>query len=104
MNEGRDKHIGIGIFPQSNLFCGHIKSVGDLGIETCFAHGIQVSINSDDPAMFGYTLSDTFKTMFDYYSGMSIDDLAILTQSAIRSAFCRHEEKQKLLEHIATYL
>ncbi|MDE1970720.1 MAG: adenosine deaminase [Patescibacteria group bacterium] len=92
----RDNQIGVEFCPQSNLFCGHIGHVRDLGIETCLAEGIHVSINSDDPAMFGYTLTDTFATL-NKYTSLTPIDLSTMMHSAMQSAFCSEEEKDKIL-------
>ena len=51
--------IGVESCPKSNKFMGFIAEYAELGIPSFLKEGILVSVNSDDPAMFGYTLTDT---------------------------------------------
>ena len=51
-----DEGIGLDVCPTSNVRTGAVKTVDQVPLETLVDAGVAVSINSDDPAMFGTDL------------------------------------------------
>ncbi len=82
-------NIGIEMSPLSNIFCNIISSSKELGIDKLVKHGIKLSINSDDPAMFNYKLSDVLNDVANNYN-FNINDLKILQQNAVDSSFAEN--------------
>jgi len=57
------KNVGIESCPLSNLkvhWVTGIMDVGQLRLDKLLDENIKVSLNSDDPGLFGYTLTDTY--------------------------------------------
>lgn len=95
-----DGKIGIEMCPESNIFTGFIKSRNELGIKRLLSKGVLVSVNTDDPAMFGYTLSDTLYRLAEE-CGLGLDELKKLQLNAIESAFgLGADERAKLAKII----
>ncbi len=91
--------IGIEMCPKSNKYCGFIQSYEDLQIPQLMSHGVLISINSDDPAMFGYTLTDTLYELVN--EGYLTMEEAVATQrNAAESAFLSEHEKAKLISKV----
>lgn len=91
--------IGIELCPESNLFTGLIKSRKELKIGELLSRNVLVSVNSDDPAMFRYTLTDTIHGVAEEY-GFGMEELKKLQMNAIDSAFLSQKEKARLKERI----
>lgn len=91
--------IGIEMSPKSNIYCKFIKSTKDLNITKLIDENVIVSINSDDPAMFEYTLCDTlYEVVKDY--DLKIDLLRQLQLNAVQMAFTDDKMKERLREII----
>ncbi|MBI4440901.1 adenosine deaminase [Candidatus Woesearchaeota archaeon] len=84
--------IGIEMCPLSNRYCGFISSYEDLHLNDLLAAGVRLSINSDDPAMFGYTLTDVLYDVMQEGS-LTEQDLYQTQHHAIETAFLQPEEK-----------
>ncbi len=95
INIVREKNIGIEMSPKSNIYCKFIKSTKDLNITKLIKENVLVSINSDDPAMFEYTLCDTLYEVADDYN-LEIGSLKQLQLNAIQMAFTNNKIKEKL--------
>jgi aminodeoxyfutalosine deaminase len=64
------------------------------------AEGLNVTLNSDDPPMFGTTLSNEY-LMGATVLGLSRSQLTELTANAVRASFLDHGAKETLLAEIA---
>ncbi len=94
-----DGKIGVEMCPESNVFTGFIKSRNELGIKRLLSKGVVVSVNTDDPAMFGYTLSDTLYRLADE-CGLGMEELKKLQLNAIESAFGLGADERARLSEI----
>ena len=56
-----DRQIPLGICPVSNLALGVYKSMAEHPIEALRKAGVPVSVNTDDPALLGTTLEDSYR-------------------------------------------
>ena len=63
------------------------------------AAGLVVTLNSDDPAMFGTSLENEFLEASRCF-GFSRETLTALCLNAARASFLGEDEKQKLCEEI----
>ncbi len=88
----KENRIGIESCSKSNRFMRLISKYSQLGIPHLLAERILVSINSDDPAMFGYTLTDTLYELAQE-ENLTLADLSKLQQNALESSFLNPEEK-----------
>lgn len=92
-----DLGIGIESCPISNVTCGNAASLEALHLNILRNEGIPFSINSDDPALFGVSLSETlYRTTRTYR--WPLEDIREIMRNALRMAFISHEEKLHLLE------
>jgi len=89
------KKIGLELCPLSNMVCGFINSPNELKINDLVARGALVSINTDDPKMFNFTLSDTLAEVLKN-SASPLDDLTKFQLNAIASSFLSNKEKNEL--------
>lgn len=99
INLVKENKIGIESCPESNMFVGLIKSRNEINIKKLFREGILVSINSDDPGMFGYTLTDSIYRL-SKESKTDFNEIKKLEINAALTSFLRHNEKKALIEKI----
>lgn len=81
--------------PTSNLCLGLAPDLAHHPFDRLRRAGLELSVNTDDPALFNTDLSTEFLNLaatFDY----SADDLAGLALGAVRHAFLPEEEKRAL--------
>ncbi len=81
--------------PTSNLCLGLAPDLAHHPFDRLRRAGLELSVNTDDPALFNTDLSTEFLNLaatFDY----SADDLAGLALAAVRHAFLPEEEKRAL--------
>ncbi|MEK9159061.1 MAG: adenosine deaminase, partial [Patescibacteria group bacterium] len=92
-----EKKIGLELCPLSNTTCGFIKSHRDLNINSLIDRGALVSINTDDPGIFNFTLSDVLVEVLKD-SAEPRRDLRQFQINAVNSSFLNQDEKDKLLD------
>lgn len=67
-----------------------------------YQQGLNVTINSDDPAMFGSTITGEMLLLHDRLD-FSLGDLKILTLKAIEASFLPDNEKEELKQTVAAF-
>ena len=60
---------------------------------------LKVSVNTDDPAMFGATITEEFLHLNNQV-GITLNEIKWLTKNAMESAFVSDEIKKKLKQKI----
>lgn len=88
--------IHIEICPISNLTCGVVNKLEDLCLDKLQETGVSFSINSDDPALFGASLSFNLFITADVFS-WSAKEIVELNKNALQNAFIRQEDKDRLV-------
>ncbi|MCX8043750.1 MAG: adenosine deaminase, partial [Desulfobacterota bacterium] len=73
----RERNVMLEICLTSNVHTGVVPSVGQHPIKTLMQHGVPVSLNTDDPAISGITLTDEYVTAVTEL-GLTEDDLNML--------------------------
>lgn len=91
------RKIGIEMAPESNIFTGIIKNRRQLKIVSLLKRGVKITLNSDNPALFGYSLDDTIYRTAKEYS-MNLRTLELLRKNSIDVSFTTPFEKEKLQE------
>lgn len=81
--------------PLSNQITGAIGNLKELALDALLENGVRVTLNSDDPAIFGTSLADVFRATCEAY-GFGINEVRQLTFHAVEGAFCSAEEKSGL--------
>jgi adenosine deaminase len=96
----RERDIMLEICLTSNLHTGVVPTLKQHPIKTLMAHGIPVSLNTDDPAISGITLTGEYVAAVTRL-GFTEDDLKALNRSALDHAF--HPDRKKLKEKLLHY-
>ena len=92
----RERKIPLEVCPGSNVSTGLIARFGDHPLPKLLQAGLVVTLNSDDPAMFGTSLTEEF-TQAALSFNLSRETLTGLCRNAVKSSFLDEEEKQLLL-------
>jgi adenosine deaminase len=97
-----ENDITLEISPTSNVRTRSVPSVAEHPLPTLVAAGVPVTINSDDPPMFGTTLNAEYAIAADL---LGLDDAGVadLARAAIRASFADDAVKRDLLAEITAY-
>ncbi len=87
------------VCPTSNVRLGVVPSLAAHPIRRLRDAGVYITVNTDDPPLFGATLTDEYRALADVH-GFTPDDLRILAVNAARAAFLPPTEKAALLAGI----
>ena len=74
------------VCPQSNLRLAVVKDMKDHPIRKMLSAGLQVTVNSDDPAYFGGYVNDNFNALVDAVD-LSYDEIVELVVNSFKSSF-----------------
>ncbi|XP_033626343.1 adenosine deaminase-like [Asterias rubens] len=100
----KDKNIHLEVCPTSSIFTGACDP--DFTKHPCIRFvkdGMNFSLNTDDPTIFGNTINDEFKIAKEYF-GVDDEQAAQVTLNAAQSCFLPEAEKQALIQElIATF-
>ena len=95
----RERRIPLEVCPSSNVSTGLIAKFEDHPLPKLLEAGLVVTLNSDDPAMFGTSLQEEFERATRCF-GLSRESLVGLCRDAVRASFLSVDEKQKLEESL----
>lgn len=95
----RERAVPLELCPTSNVATGVLARLEDHPLPQFLAAGLVVTLNSDDPAMFGTSLEDEYLNAARTF-GLSREVLTQLARNAARAAFLPEPEKALLLEEI----
>jgi adenosine deaminase/aminodeoxyfutalosine deaminase len=95
----RERRIPVEVCPSSNVSTGLIARFQDHPLPKFLEAGLVVTLNSDDPAMFGTTLQEEFLQAARCFE-LSRATMAGLCRNAVHASFLGEEEKQRLLERL----
>jgi aminodeoxyfutalosine deaminase len=91
-----ENRVPLEVCPTSNLRTGVVSAAAAHPFRRLDEAGVIVTVNSDDPPMFGTSLTDEFRFLrhhFDY----GADDLERFTLNAVSASFLPDRAKQELL-------
>ena len=92
----REKQIPLEVNPTSNVCLGVFPSLEEHPLPLLMDEGLYVTINSDDPPMFGTTLSEEFQRCSKAFD-LSRDILWSLSLNAAKAALLPDDEKKTLI-------
>lgn len=98
-----DHHISLEVCPTSNLATRAVRDLADHPLPTLVAAGVPVTVNSDDPSMFGTTLNHEYAVAADLL-GLDERGLVALARTAVTLSFAEPLVKQRLLVEIEAML
>jgi len=91
----RDRRIPVEVCPSSNVATGLIARFEDHPMPRFLEAGLVVTLNSDDPAMFGTSLQEEFMHAARSFE-LSRETLTGLCRNAMHASFLSEDEKLKL--------
>ena len=94
-----DARIPLTVCPLSNVRLRAVDTLADHPLPAMLAAGLNVSVNSDDPAYFGGYVDDNFAQLGAVFE-LSDFDKARLAANSIHSSFASEERKAELLDEL----
>jgi adenosine deaminase len=98
-NRLRDEKVVLEVCPSSNVCLGVFPAMEEHPLPELVQRGLSVTINSDDPALFGTTMTHELEIAASVL-GMSIDAIRKTMGLAARSALCPPERRERLIRRI----
>ncbi|WDZ82243.1 adenosine deaminase [Micromonospora cathayae] len=98
-----EHRIPLEVCPTSNLRTRAVPSLEEHPLKQLVDAGVPVSINSDDPPMFGTTLNDEYAVAARLL-GLDAAGVAELARAAVDAAFLPDPDKRRLTAEIDGYL
>ncbi|MDM4718402.1 adenosine deaminase [Micromonospora sp. WMMA1363] len=98
-----ERQIALEVCPTSNVRTRAVARIEDHPLPRLVAAGLLVTINSDDPPMFGTTLDDEYAVAARLLD-LDPAGLAALARNAVTASFLEPTAKQRLVDEIDTYL
>lgn len=93
----RERRIPLEVCPSSNVSTGLMAQFGDHPLPRLLDAGLVVTLNSDDPAMFGTSLQEEFEQAALCFQ-FNRQTLIGLSRNAVRASFLSAGEKVKFEE------
>lgn len=98
----RDRQVPLEVCPTSNVCTGLISRIEDHPLPKFLDEGLLVTLNSDDPGMFGTSLEQEFRLAAAHF-GLSREQITALCANAMRASFLPADQKSKLLQELLRY-
>jgi len=94
--------IPLEVCPSSNIATRAVAAIADHPIVAFRDAGVTVTVNSDDPPMFGTSLNREYEIAAELLS-LDKDGVADLARTAVRASFAEEPVKASLLTEIDAY-
>jgi aminodeoxyfutalosine deaminase len=97
-----EHQIPLEVCPTSNIATRAVPELSEHPIKEMYAAGAVVTVNSDDPPMFGTTLNREYEIAAEL---LALDEHGVteLARNAVRASFQGDQDKQVLLDEIDSY-
>jgi aminodeoxyfutalosine deaminase len=99
----RERQLPIDVSPTSNVRTRQVGALGEHPLPRMLGEGLNVTLNSDDPPMFGTSLTNEYLVAASVL-GLSAAELAGLADNAVRASFLDGAAKEALTGEIAGVL
>lgn len=96
------KQIPVEICVTSNLRTGCCASPQDHPVRNYFENGLMVTLNSDDPALFGNDLCGEYQRVHEEFN-LTLEHLRELAGNSIEASFLPPGRKLELLQRVEQY-
>lgn len=97
----RESQLPLEVCPTSNFRTRQVTALAEHPLPRMLAEGLFVTLNSDDPPMFGTTLSNEYLVAASVL-GLGRKELAMLAANAVRASFLDDSAKDSLTREIAS--
>lgn len=95
--------VPLDVCPTSNVRLGVVPSMAAHPIARLLADGVRVSVNTDDPLLFGTSVTDEYCTCAHEF-GWDQETVAAIARTSIESCFASPERRDELLHSLDRYL
>ena len=95
----REERIALEVCPTSNVRLGVASSLGGHPLPALLDAGLNVTLNSDDPPMFGTSLADEYRAAVTHM-GLDAAGAAELARAGVRASFLDSRDKGEILQQI----
>lgn len=99
----KKEKITLDICPISNLKMGLVKNLNEHPIKEFYRKGILVTVSTDDPLIFGQTLTSELQLLIKNL-GFSLFDIAKITKNAFSASLLSESEKRKFIREIDYFI
>ena len=89
------ERIPLELCPTSNLRTGVVRRLSDHPLRALDAAGVMITINSDDPPLFGTTLTDEYRLLAGGF-GYGPDDIDRIALQSVTASFLPQAERAAL--------
>ncbi|RSN33936.1 adenosine deaminase [Amycolatopsis sp. WAC 04169] len=93
------QRIPLEVCPTSNLRTGQFPSIAAHPVRRLLDHGVTVTLNTDDPPMFGATLDGEYVAVAETL-GLTAAEIALFAKNAVDASFLPSADKTILLREI----
>jgi aminodeoxyfutalosine deaminase len=94
--------VPLEVCPSSNIATRAVASLGEHPIVAFRDAGVTITINSDDPSMFGTTLNREYEIAADLL-GLDAGGVTDLVRASVRASFAPDDVKWSILSEIDVY-
>jgi adenosine deaminase len=101
--EVRERRIPLDVCPTSNVMTKVVPSAAAHPLPRLLEEGLVVTLNADDPSMFATSITDEFGFARDVV-GLSDEELADISRTAIRVSFAPQELKEAFCGDVDAWL
>ncbi|MDT0304766.1 adenosine deaminase [Streptomonospora wellingtoniae] len=98
----REEAVPLDVSPTSNLRTGAVAEIWEHPLPRMLEAGLVVTLNSDDPPMFGTDLTNEYRTAAQL--GLGAEGLAALARNGVAASFLEEPAKRVLIAEIDTVL
>jgi aminodeoxyfutalosine deaminase len=97
-----DRGIPLEVCPTSNVHTRAVRSLAEHPFPTLRNAGVRLTLNTDDPGMFGTDLNREYAIAHDVF-GLDHAELAHLARESVRASFAPPATKARILAEIDAY-
>jgi aminodeoxyfutalosine deaminase len=97
-----EKQVPLELNVTSNIRTGCCKSLEEHPVKLYFESGLMVTINSDDPPMFGSNLLDEYVLVQERFE-FSLEQMRELAANSVEASFLPPERKLELLRRVEQF-
>ncbi len=92
-----ERQLPLEMCPLSNVATRVVDSIEHHPVRRYFERGLLVTVNTDDPMMFGNSLAEEYRLLMERL-GFSRDDIHTLILNGIRASWLPEERKREMIE------
>ena len=90
----KEKGVTLETCPVSNVRTGVCKDIKSHPVRKYYDQGISISVNSDDPTMFGTDMNNEYMVLHEVHD-FTVAELFEISLNSIRTSFLPEEKKRK---------